>query len=73
MGIKHEQNKQRTHYIFCMQTYTDGLRDGSLQNQFLPGRILRDISLKISNGTVRSKVVGRFAPKQIYGSIHQFS
>ena len=43
------------------------LRDGSLQNQFLPGRFLRDISLKISNGTVRSKEVGRFAPKQIYG------
>ena len=39
------------------------LRDGSLQNQFLPRRFLRDISLKISNGTVRSKVVGRFAPK----------
>ena len=50
-----------------------GLRDGSLQNQFLPGRFLRDFSLKISIGTVRSKIVGRFAPKQIYGSIHPLS
>ena len=55
-----------------LQKSIHGLRDGSLQNQFLPGRFLRDCLLKISNGTVRSKVVGRFAPKQIYGSIHPF-
>ena len=60
--------------LTCIERWlTKGLRDGSLQNQFLPGRFLRDISLKISNGTVHSKVVGRFAPKQIYGSIHPFS
>ena len=38
-----------------------------------PGTIPPGHFAQISNGTVRSKVVGRFAPKQIYGSIHPLS
>ena len=58
--------------LFVKVITITGLRDGSLQNQFLPGRFLWDISLKISNGTIRSKVVGRFAPKQITGRFTHF-
>ena len=68
-----QKHSCQTALVKLLDQWMAWLRDGSLQNQFLPGRFLRDISLKISNGTVRSKVVGRFAQKQIYGSIHPFS
>ena len=49
-----------------------GLRDGSLKNQFLPGRFLRDSSLNFSNGTVRPKKVGQFAQNNFSGRFTHF-
>ena len=42
------------------------LRNDSHKNQFLLGRFDWDGSHKISNGTVRTKLVGRFAQNLIY-------
>ena len=72
MRLSSSKKCNYTHFTITKDNHEKWLRDGSLQNQFLPGRFLRDFSLKISNGTVRSKVVGRFAPKQIYGRFTHF-
>ena len=42
------------------------LRDDSHKNQFLLGRFDWDGSHKISNGTVRTTLLGRFAQNLIY-------